>query len=121
MPRSVVAIGRSPARGQARTVSDRILSRVEIEKLTAMANRWRHLARAMRLFRPRTLAQLERSDQKLLQQVEQLSAGVRSLERELSDVRLRERQLRAILHADMAETGEPELDAILHDPGTASH
>ena len=58
------------------------------------------LVRAARLFRPRTLAQLAKTDDRLQQQIQALSAEVQTLKSQLGLVTRKERQLRAILEAE---------------------
>jgi hypothetical protein len=58
------------------------------------------LLSALRLLRPRTIAQLVKVDQDTRQELRELIGAVRALEQQVSELNLRERQLRAVQRAD---------------------
>jgi hypothetical protein len=68
----------------------------------AQGGRIARLFDAVQLFRPRTLARLGKTDEKLQQQVDALFAEVRTLKTALDQANTRERQLRAVLRAECA-------------------
>lgn len=74
---------------------------------------------AIRLFRPRTLAQLRKSDERLQRQVDTLTEEVRMLKTALGVVVRRERQLRAIIETEYESGGEPAVTGT-NETGTPS-
>ena len=70
----------------------------------AHGGRLARLFDAMQLFRPRTLARLGKTDERLQQQVDTLFAEVRTLKTQLDQANTRERQLRAVLKAECASS-----------------
>lgn len=70
------------------------------QSTVAQGGRLARLFDAVQLFRPRTLARLGKTDEKLQQQVDALFAEIRTLKTELNQANVRERQLRAVLKAE---------------------
>ena len=70
------------------------------QQTEAPGGRLARLFDAVQLFRPRTLARLGKTDEKLQQQVDALFAEIRTLKTELNQANVRERQLRAVLKAE---------------------
>ena len=62
---------------------------------------------AIRLFRPRTLAQLRKNNERLQRHVDTLTEEVRNLRTALGVVVRRERQLRGIVETEYESGGEP--------------
>jgi hypothetical protein len=78
---------------------------------------------AVQLFRPRTLAHLRKTDEKLQQQVDALVGEVRALKTQLDQANTRERQLRAVLKVECG-SGESEVirfEAALRDAQIEQH
>jgi len=77
--------------------------------------------RAMQLFRPRTLAQLGKTDDRLQQQIQTLTDEVRTVKAALALVSRRERQLRAILETEYGSNDQlTSFEAIVRDSPIAA-
>jgi len=78
--------------------------------------------RAMQLFRPRTLAQLGKTDDRLQQQIQTLTDEVRTVKAALALVSRRERQLRAILETEYGSNDQlTSFEAIVRESPIAEH
>ena len=78
--------------------------------------------RAAQLFRPRTLAQLGKTDDRLQRQIHELSAEVERLKAQLTQVTRHERQLRAIIEAEYASTDQlTRFEAMVQELPIAEH
>ena len=81
------------------------------------------LFEAVRLFRPRTLARLHKTDEKLQQQVDALIGEVRALKTQLDQANTRERQIRAVLKAECGSSDDEVMrfEAALKDARIEQH
>lgn len=77
---------------------------------------------ALQLFRPRTLARLGRTDDRLQRQLEALSAEVQTLKDHINLLTRQERQLRAILEAQFGSNDQlARFEAIIRQSPIAEH
>lgn len=80
------------------------------------------LFRAVQLFRPRTLARLGKTDDRLQQQIDTLVDEVRTVKAQLSLVTRKERQLRAILETEYGSNDQlTRFEAIVRESPIAEH
>jgi hypothetical protein len=93
------------------------------QQTEAPGGRLARLFDAVELFRPRTLARLGKTDEKLQQQVDALFAEIRTLKTELNQANVRERQLRAVLKAECGsdDSRVVHFEAALRDAGIEQH
>jgi len=80
------------------------------------------LVRALRLFRPRTVAELGKADQRLQQQIDRLTEETRLLRTALGAVARRELQLRTVVESEYgADDLLARFEAIVHETPLSEH
>jgi len=80
------------------------------------------LIRAARLFRPRTVAQLIKTDDRLLQQIQTLSEEVETLKAQLGQVTKQERQLRTLFESEYDSNDQlARFEALIRECPIAEH
>ena len=80
------------------------------------------LVRALRLFRPRTLAELSRADQRLQEQIDRLTEETRLLRTAIGAVARREHQLRTVVESEYgADDLLARFESIVRDAALTEH